>query len=118
MSDKYILDDDGNPVPCDDLMIWAVWFEQASRDRSRVLQQDYAEGSDDTVGVSTVFLGLDYNYFGDGPPLLWETLVFGTSLDGTGNRYSTREAALRGHREFLERVREAYAREQRGDNSD
>jgi len=29
------------------------------------------------VRVSTTFLGLDHNFFGDGPPLLFETMIFG-----------------------------------------
>jgi len=51
---------------------------------------------------------------GYGPPLLWESRVFGTLLDGDGRRYTTRQEALRGHAELVERVRQAYAREQRG----
>lgn len=53
--------------------------------------------------VSTVFLGLDHQY-GDGPPLLFETMVFGGPLDHEMNRYSTWNEAEKGHQEMVERV--------------
>lgn len=42
--------------------------------------------------VSTVFLGLDHRY-GDGPPQLFETLVFGGPFDGWMDRCATWEQA-------------------------
>jgi hypothetical protein len=110
VSDKYILNDDGEPVPCEDILIWGEWFERTQHDRSRVVRQDYAE-AEGSVGVSTVFLGLDHNYSASGPPVLWESLVFGTSLDGAMQRYTSRADALRGHAELLARVRAAYEQE-------
>lgn len=59
----------------------------------------------DTYTVSTVFLVLDHNY-GDGPPILYETMVFGP--DGTDpvcRRYRTREDASRGHDEEVSALR-------------
>lgn len=56
--------------------------------------------------VSTVFLVHDHQY-GDGPPLLFETLVFEGVLDGECERYATWEEAERGHAEMVRRVREA-----------
>jgi len=116
--DKYILDLNGEPVAVNDVDIWAEWFERASRDGSRILKQDFVEGEDgaahfslkDRVGVSTVFLGLDHQW-GDGPPILWESLVSGTSLDGQMQRYTSRADALRGHDALLEEVRAAYDHE-------
>lgn len=96
-NDKYILDAEGNPVPCD-LLTWAKWFEVAER-----------HVADDVVGpsrVSTVFLGLDHS-FGEGRPVLYETLVFEGPLDREMCRYSTKEEALAGHRAMIERVLEA-----------
>lgn len=49
--------------------------------------------------VSTVFLGLNHAW-DDGPPLLFETLVFGGPLDETMERYTTEEQARIGH-EFM-----------------
>ncbi len=101
---QYILDDNGEPVPCDDVEVWARWFERASRDRSRIIAQDLDERDPaKTVKVSTVFIGLDHQW-GDGPPVLWETLVFGGVLDGEMRRYTSRAEALRGHQAMCERV--------------
>jgi hypothetical protein len=101
VSGKYILDEHGEPVSCDDTLAWGRWFEAADRQ----LAHDEIEGGG---RVSTVFLGLDHN-FGGGPPLLWETMVFGGPLDGEGDRYASRTAALRGHAAMLARALSARA---------
>ncbi|MCR4340024.1 MAG: hypothetical protein NUW01_09070 [Gemmatimonadaceae bacterium] len=49
------------------------------------------------VTVSTVYLGLNHNW-GDGPPLIFETMIFGGDHGETQWRYSTREEAEEGHR--------------------
>src|SRR5262249_10211352 len=108
LTGTYILNDDGEPVPCDDLEIWGPWFERASRDGTRIVKQDFAEEQNTRVGWSTVFLGLDHSHGRPGPPILWESLIFGTSLDGEMDRYTSRAAALRGHDRMLARVREVY----------
>jgi hypothetical protein len=101
----YILNDDGEPVATNDVMVWARFFER----RDRILKQDFVEGARGGVGVSTVFLGLDHNWSGVGPPVLWETLVFGTPLDGEMRRYTSKADALRGHAEMLAEVRAAWS---------
>jgi len=98
MNNKYLLDKEGNPVSCSDLMTWAKSFETIDR---RVAF-DTTKG----VAVSTVFLGLNHN-FGDGPPLLFETMVFGGTLNDEQVRYSTREEAIAGHAKMVERVRQS-----------
>ena len=50
----------------------------------------------DDVTVSTVWLGLNHN-FGDGPPLIFETMIFGGQHDEFQERYSTEAEALAGH---------------------
>ena len=96
MADHYILDNNGQPVPVD-VLVWSLWYENAA---SRVLAQ-----TDTTEGfVSTVFLGLDHS-FGSGPPVLWESLVFGGARDGWMDRYTSREDALLGHRFMVEELR-------------
>lgn len=55
------------------------------------------------ISVSTVFLGLNHNYFG-GQPILFETMVFGGPLDGEQERYETEAQARHGHVEMLRRV--------------
>lgn len=60
------------------------------------------------VHVSTVFLGLDHGYGNDGPPILFETMVFGGPLDQQGDRYATVEAAEAGHERWVNRVRRGW----------
>jgi hypothetical protein len=56
---------------------------------------------DDDVSVSTVFLCLDHG-FGDGPPVLFETMIFGGPNDQYQERYFTWEQAEKGHAVALE----------------
>lgn len=85
----YILTDHHIAVPCD-LMTWARMFENpANRIVARTLVGP--------VLVSTVFLGLDHS-FGDGDPVLFETMVFDAEADDNWMcRYCTWEEAVRGH---------------------
>lgn len=94
MTDRYILDGK-KTIPEPDLMKWANWFEAANR---RVAKTDTKNGQ-----VSTVFLGLDHS-FGDGPVQLFETLVFGGTLNDEQDRYSTWDDAVSGHKEMVQRV--------------
>lgn len=45
------------------------------------------------VKVSTVFLALDHRFNDQGPPLLFETMIFGGEHDGYQDRCSTWEQA-------------------------
>lgn len=95
MGNNYVLNADGDAVATDDLLKWARWFEKAERHLGK-----------DTVGgvtISTVFLGIDHS-FGQGPPLLWETMVFNGEHDEAQERYSTKEDALAGHARWVGRV--------------
>jgi len=98
MSNKYILDAAGVPKPAD-LMTWAKWFEGNPDDR--IIAQDQIG----EVRVSTVFLGLDHQH-GKGPPLLYETMIFGGPHDEYQRRYTTRQQALEGHASAVQLVRE------------
>ena len=97
MTGKYILDAQGNPIECDDVLEWARWFETATN--RRVAYNKIPEGE-----VSTVFLGLDHSFGDKGPPVLYETMVFGGILDGEQDRYSTVAEAKEGHLKMVERV--------------
>ena len=59
----------------------------------------------DAIEISTVFLGIDHQ-FGDGPPLLFETMVFGGSLDQEQRYYTTWDEAVAGHAAMVARVKE------------
>jgi hypothetical protein len=96
---KYILNDNGNPVLEPDLIKWAMWFETATN--RRVAKEMIGE-----VQVSTVFLGLDHNFCSKGPPIVWETMVFGGELDQETERCSgNREQAEAMHQDMVERVK-------------
>ena len=103
-TDLYVLDERGEPQPCDDVLAWGRWFETAERHVAQ--DMDEGEGAE-RVRVSTVFLGIDHNWHGDGPPVLWETLVFGGPLDGEMQRYCSKAHALVGHQAMCQRVRVA-----------
>lgn len=72
------------------------------------------------VTISTVFLGIDHNHSGKGPPRLFETMVFAAAEDQAGpdssdygppdiadtfGRYATWEEAEAGHAAIVMRVR-------------
>lgn len=98
---KYILNDSGVPVPEPNVMKWAAWMEDF--DRRRVARDKVGE-----VEVSTVFLGLDHRFLGEGPPLLWETMVFGGPRHHEHQRCAgTREQAEAMHAEMLKVEHEA-----------
>lgn len=69
---------------------------------NRIIAKDDIEG----VMVSTVFLGIDYNYSGSGAPILWETMVFGGHLSGELWRYDSRKEALFGHHTVVKMIKE------------
>jgi hypothetical protein len=91
---------DGRQLTLDE---WSVLFDDDE-------YKQVAETTIDNLWVSTVWLGLDHNIWGHGPPLIFETMVFdrgdGTSpWDMDQARYSTEEAARRGHEQMVEQVR-------------
>lgn len=86
--DHYILDGH-RAVRCSDFMEWAKWFENGDR---RVALTHINE----SVYVSTVFLGMDH-WFGDGPPMLFETMTFGGPHAQDCDRCSTWEEAETQH---------------------
>lgn len=106
----YVLDGH-TPRPTNDVLEWARLVED---DDKRIVQQDQFE---EGWLVSTVFLGLDHNYFGEGPPLLFETMILGpfgpirSTSPGAPRaeshyqrRYATWEEAERGHALAVEQV--------------
>ena len=60
---------------------------------------------DGEVRVSTVFLQVDHNHCGSGPPILFETMVFGGEYGDHQWRYCTYEEAAKGHAKICEKVR-------------
>lgn len=99
---KYILDENGDPVPMPHLIAWGEWMQHHRADR--VVGKTQVE----SVSVSTVFLGLDH---GIGDKLeLFETMCFagkaGEEFEGGDffGRYATRAEAVEGHARIVELV--------------
>lgn len=98
MNDKYTLDENWNPVQEPDLMKWATWYETADR---KVAMDQIGEAK-----ISTVFIGLDHNFYDGGEPTLWETMVFGGDMDCEHTRCSgLKSDAEAMHAAMLERVK-------------
>ena len=95
---NYILDGH-EPRPCGSAEEWARWYE--SNDRR--VRLSTVSGS----RISTVFLGIDHRVGGEGPPILFETMVFGGPLDGSQERCCTWWEAEAQHQDMERRVREA-----------
>ena len=67
---------------------WMRWFETSDR-----------QIGDDKIGktrVSTVFLGIDHNFYGSSGPLLFQSLIFDGPLASEMWRYATYGEAERG----------------------
>lgn len=91
------------PEACGNWLRWAMWFEKADR---RVARDVLADGA---VEISTVFIGLDHQW-GDGPPLIFETMIFGGSENYSMDRYSTWDEAEAGHARMLKIAKAATER--------
>lgn len=94
--DRYIMADDGAIERCDDVEAWGRFM----RGRSRVHHDVVGE-----VTVSTIFLGVDFGHGVEGPPLIFETMVFGGTHHMGQWRYRTAAEAEAGHARALRLVR-------------
>jgi len=70
----------------------------------KVVKKDVYIMGDQPVEVSTVWLGLDHNWWPDRPMKIFETMIFGGDLHLEQWRYSTEEEALAGHAETCKLV--------------
>lgn len=103
------------PVAVDSVEEWARMFDTTSR------QVDFTDLGFCTV--STVFLGVDHRHLGDGPPILFETMVFASPVKGETfpeemfdicRRYCTWDEAAAGHAEIVADVRSRFWRRAAG----
>lgn len=92
--DHYILEE--RSIRAVDMLTWATWFESHNR--------NVAKTDMNGIRISTIFLGLDHNHFQKGPPLLFETMVFGGEHDGDMARCSTYAQAERMHIAVVRKV--------------
>jgi hypothetical protein len=108
VEDYYGLD--GQPISRDEFVkLWRL--RQVARGQANhgesLPEDDPSRIGSDRVGdawISTVWLGIDHGY-GHGPPIIFETMIFGGRDDGFQARYATKEAALAGHRRVVEAVK-------------
>lgn len=76
---------------------WSTSFNKPDR----IVRQTRLE----SVLISTVFLGLDHNFGTNGPPIVFETMIFNLDdQDDHCERYSTWDAAIEGHARALSYV--------------
>lgn len=110
---RYTLDENNKPVAAVDLHQWAEWFEKSNRVVRRTIIKITQPTTQPTtqlslfvedITVSTVFLGLDHSFGRHGPPVLWETLVFGGPNADDMERYASMEEAVLGHFRMVETV--------------
>ena len=62
------------------------------------------------IVVSTVWVGIDMSFTG-GPPVIFETMVFGGPCDQEMDRYCTEEEAIYGHFRMLTHVKDCLSEE-------
>lgn len=116
---------DGTPIR--EMLTWARLFDNP--EYSRVAETILEDGT----RISTIWLGLDHNWFDQGPPIIFETVVFsGMPFHSPGikakdgmpglrpydyyeamdqNRYSTEAEAIAGHDVLVRKwrgIREAW----------
>lgn len=96
----WILDENNRPLEVADVFEWGRYFEHANR------IVDYTEITTE-IRVSAVFLGIDHRHLGAGPPILFETMIFGGPLDQGQWRYCSWDDAEAGHRTAVTKARKA-----------
>jgi hypothetical protein len=100
------LDRDGEPIPV------VVATDLLADPDYKILKKDAYVLGDEPVEVSTVWLGLDHNWWPDRPPLIFETMVFGGKLHLECWRYAFEAQALEGHEAAVLVLLAAYATEE------
>lgn len=98
---RYVLNRAGEPVAEPDLEKWALFFENLDRRRVEFTRVGPA-------AVSTVFLAINHAW-GEGPPVLWETMIFGGPMDNHQERCAgSREQAIAMHFDTVAKARRVH----------
>lgn len=95
MPEYFLLNKNHEAVPCS-MLEWAQAYEGME---GRIVQKTNVGNAE----ISTVFLGLNHN-FGQGPPAIFESMVFGGQFDDEQCRYATWDEAVTGHWELVAKV--------------
>jgi hypothetical protein len=93
-----------------DMLEWARLFNDISYSRIGFLE---LLSKEEKITISTVWLGINHSFSRSGLPLIFETMVFGSPLDGEQERYSTLEEAQEGHRIMVEWVKEVLLQKEK-----
>lgn len=105
MRSIYYKLDGHTPTPCTSDELTAMYEAPETR---RVAQDVVTLDGRNGHGqrrVSTVFLGIDHNFSSVGPPILFETMVFGPNDEEGQWRYVTWEEAEAGHKAVVEALK-------------
>ena len=97
----FYLNEDHSIRPCE-LEECLEQLEYMRKHSTKHLKDEEING----MRVSTVWLGIDHNYFG-GRPLLFETMVFSDNKNYQErycDRYSTWDEAIEGHKKAIQWV--------------
>ncbi len=97
----WILDVNGEPEPA----TMEQWADMLMTGAQKIADDELPGG----IQVSTVLLGTDHSFGMGGPPILFETMIFGGSHDEYQERYATREEALAGHARAVEFAKKTEA---------
>ncbi len=98
----YTLNDNKEPIPTDDILVWGVWFgEERLKHAITTIVQDVPK-----ICVSTIFLGIDHGFdLGREEtyrPVLWETMIYqGNHFWDDQWRYHDYVEAVIGHAEAV-----------------
>lgn len=96
----YVLDADNHVIEVPDIETWGRFMEE---DRRHIGWTQITSECE----VSTVFIGIDHRYIGKGPPILFETMIFGGPLDHYQWRYTSYDDAMTGHEMAVRNARAA-----------
>lgn len=96
----YVLDFENHVTEVKDVASWGLFMESDAK----VI--GYTEITSECC-VSTVFIGIDHRIYGRGPPMLFETMIFGGPLDEYQWRYASYDDAVTGHKMAVTNARNA-----------
>ena len=95
----YLLDE--NNVP------YEVSLEDYAKGITPDIKRVALDYVDNSIKISTVFLGWDHSFLDESAPILFETMVFGGEYNDFQRRYSTYNEALLGHHEAVKMVKQS-----------
>jgi hypothetical protein len=95
--DLYILINN-IPIAVSDYRTWSEWMSKNNKDIAKSTIDDYF--------ISTIFLGINHNFFDEENPILFESMVFEHQEPIGCRRYTTWSEAKQGHEDFVTKYTE------------